>query len=72
MKTYSITIPDNKEKVFIEWMKNLAFVKQIEQLSSDIDIPEEHKQIVRQRIKKMEEHPENLLSWEEVERKIKL
>lgn len=63
MKTYSITIPDNKEKVFIEWMKNLAFVKQIEQQSNSIDIPEEHKEIIRQRIKTTRK--KDMLDWEQ-------
>jgi hypothetical protein len=38
----------------------------------DINIPEEHKQMVRERLQRMEEHPENCLSWEDIERKIKL
>ena len=38
----------------------------------EINIPEEHKKIVRQRLKRMEEHPENSLSWEDIEHKIKL
>ncbi len=63
LKTYSITIPYNKEKVFIEWMKKLDFVKRIEQQSS-LDIPEEHKEIVRQRIKNTSK--EDLLDWDEV------
>jgi len=55
--------------------------KEKEQLSSvlwdeireeDIVIPEEHKKIVRQRLKQMEEHPDNYLIWEDIERKIKL
>jgi hypothetical protein len=71
MKTYSITIPDNKESLFIEWMKSISFVKKIE-IVSDIDIPEEHKQLVRQRIKQMEEHPESMMSWEDFEKEIKL
>ena len=71
MKTYSITIPDNKENLFIEWMKSVSFVKKIEDIS-DIDIPEEHKQLVRQRMKQMEEHPESMLSWEDIENKTKL
>lgn len=36
------------------------------------DIPEEHKQEVRNRIKEMEEHPESRLTWEEIESKIRL
>lgn len=38
----------------------------------DIDIPEEHKLIARQRLKRMEEQPESCLTWEDIERKIKL
>lgn len=38
----------------------------------EMDIPEGHKKIVRQRLKRMEEHPESCLSWEDIERKIKL
>ena len=38
----------------------------------EIDIPEEHKQIVGQRLKRMEEQPESCLTWEDIERKIKL
>ena len=38
----------------------------------EINIPEGNKKIVRQRLKQMEEHPENCLSWEDIERKIKL
>jgi len=38
----------------------------------EIYIPEEHKQIVGQRLKRMEEQPESCLTWEDIERKIKL
>ena len=40
--------------------------------NQEISIPEEHKQIVRQRLKSMEEQPESCLTWEDIERKIKL
>ena len=39
----------------------------------DIDnmiIPEEDKQIVKERIKKYENNPESYLSWNEIERKM--
>lgn len=39
---------------------------------SEIGIPEEHKQIVEQRLKRMEEQPESCLNWEDIERKIRL
>ena len=38
----------------------------------EIYIPEGHKKIVRQRLKRMEEHPGSSLSWEDFEHKIKL
>ena len=52
-------------------MKSISFVKKIE-ASTTIDIPEEHKEIVRNRIQKMEENPESCLSWEDIDREIKL
>jgi len=39
---------------------------------TEIDIPETHKRVVRNRIKEMDEHPESRLSWEEIESKIRL
>jgi len=38
----------------------------------DIVITEKHQNIVRNRLKKMEEQPESGLSWKEIEKKIKL
>lgn len=37
----------------------------------DIFIPEGHKKIVRQRLKRMAENPEASLNWEDIEHKIK-
>ena len=71
MKNFTITIPDNKENIFIEMMKSISFVKKVEQ-ANDISIPEEQQEIVRNRIQRMEEHPESCLTWEEIECKIKL
>lgn len=39
---------------------------------TEIDIPEEHKQIVKRRLIRMEDHPESCLSWEDLESKIRL
>jgi hypothetical protein len=36
----------------------------------DTIIPEEHKQIVRERIKKYENSPDSYLSWNDIERKM--
>lgn len=38
----------------------------------EIDVPEGHKKIVRQRLKHMESHPESSITWEDIERNIKL
>ena len=42
----------------------------MEQDIDDIVIPEAHKQIVRERIKKYENSPDSYLSWNDIERKI--
>jgi hypothetical protein len=41
-----------------------------EQNIDDIVIPEEHKMIVRERIKKYENSPEGYLSWDDIEHKM--
>ena len=41
-----------------------------EQNIDDITIPETHKQIVRERIKKYENSPGSYLSWNDIERKM--
>jgi len=71
MKSFTITIQDSKESVFIEMMKSLNFVKKIEEVSDDL-IPEEHKKIVLDRLKYIEENPESCLNWEDIEQKLKL
>ncbi len=38
----------------------------------NIEIPEEHKNIVRERIKRSEQDPSRLLNWDEVKHKIEL
>jgi hypothetical protein len=66
----AVTIPENKEALFIEFLKSISFVKGFETLDN-FTIPEEHKQIVRQRIKASEADPSRLLNWDEVKSKIK-
>jgi hypothetical protein len=52
--------------------QKLSSVLWDETREEEVFIPEEHKKIVRQRLKRMEESPETNLSWEDIERKIKL
>jgi hypothetical protein len=71
MKQYTITIPDNKASSFVDMMKSITYVKNIED-NTEIDIPEEHKNIVRERIKKSDQDPSRRFNWDEVKHKIKL
>lgn len=71
MKSFTISIPDNKEDIFIEIMKSISFVKNIK-VEISADISQEHKDIVRKRIKNLEEHPESCLEWEDIEKRIQL
>jgi len=66
MTQFTISITDNKAKIFLEFMRNLPFVKKSESLDSGFIIPQEHKTIVRDRIRKSEENPEILLDWDDV------
>ena len=52
--------------------QQLSSVLWDETREDETHIPENHKKIARQRLKRMEEHPESCLSWEDIERKIKL
>lgn len=50
--------------------QQLSEVLEAEQNVDDILVPEEHKQIVRERIKKYENSPNSYLSWNDIERKM--
>lgn len=50
--------------------QQLSEVLWTEQNIEDIVIPEEHKQTVRERIKKHENNPGSYLSWDDIERKL--
>ena len=39
---------------------------------TEIEIPEEHKELVRKRIQKSNQNPEQLLDWDEVKDNFKL
>ena len=65
MKQFTILIPDSKANIFLEFMRSISFIKKIEEVSDSI-IPEEHKKLVRERIKKSTENPERLLDWDKV------
>jgi hypothetical protein len=70
MKQFTITVADNKERLFMELMKSLSFVKKIKALAVSNDIPEEHKTIVRKRIASTK--PEEQLNWDDVKDNFRL
>jgi hypothetical protein len=69
MKQITLHIPENKYHFFIELLKNFDYVKFEE---TEIDIPEEHKNIVRERMKASQADPSRLLNWENAKHRLKV
>jgi len=69
MKQITVTIPDNKESLFMELMKNLSFVKNVER-NENSDIPEWHKPVIDQRMNNYKENPDSYRDWDEVQKEI--
>lgn len=67
MKHISLSVPDDKYKFFMELIQNLDFVK-----LEEVDIPEEHKALVRKRIEASNKNPDQLLDWDQVQDSLKL
>jgi hypothetical protein len=61
MKEVTLKIPDQKFDFFMKLVKELGF-----EVSEKVEIPEEHKEVVRERIKQSEENPQRLVDWDEV------
>ena len=58
MKEVTLRIPDKKFGFFMELIKQLGF-----EVSEEVEIPEEHKDIVRERIKTSK--PEEKVDWKD-------
>jgi hypothetical protein len=65
MKEITLKIPENKFRFFMELIANLGF-----ETIEDVEIPEEHKAIVRERIKNSK--PEDLIPWKEARKQLKI
>lgn len=63
MKKVTLHVPDQKFDFFVNLIKELGF-----EISENLDIPEEHKQIVRERIES--ENPEERVSWESARKRL--
>jgi hypothetical protein len=64
MKEVTLRIPDNKYQFFMELVRNLGFEN-----AEVLNIPEEHKVIVRERIKNSK--PEELIPWQEARKQLR-
>lgn len=67
MKHISVSVPDDKYKFFLELIQSLNFVT-----LEEVDIPEEHKALVRKRIEISNKNPDQLLDWDQVQDNFKL
>ncbi len=61
MKEIILRIPDDKVDFVLELIEELGLEK-----TDELEIPEAHKEIIRERIRKSKENPDRLLNWEEV------
>ena len=64
MKEVTLKIPDNKLRFFMELINQLGF-----EAIGEVEIPEEHKDIVRQRIHSAK--PEDMIPWNEARKRLK-
>jgi hypothetical protein len=62
MKEVTLKIPESRLTFFMELVEQLGF-----EVAGELEISEEHKAIVRDRIKKSDENPERLLDWQQVQ-----
>jgi len=62
MKEITLRILDNKIKFFMELFSQLGL-----EVTEKTEIPEEHKQIVLERIKRSEQNPDRLRDWDQVQ-----
>jgi hypothetical protein len=63
MKEVTLKIPDQKFDFFVNLMKELGF-----EISEQSDIPEAHKQIVRERIESKK--TDQMIEWEEARKQL--
>ena len=69
MTQFSITVPDNKLNFFIELINSIDFLK-INEKNILPEIPEWHKPIIDENLKKYYENPENVVDWEVAQKEI--
>lgn len=68
MKHVTVHIPENKYPFFMELLKSFEYLTVEE---GDLEISEEHKNIVRERIKASDADPSRLLDWDKAKHQLK-
>jgi hypothetical protein len=73
MKEITIQIPDAKVDFFLELLDKYKLGVQVGKIQEDdMVIPEFHKAIVMERIKRYEDDPTRILKWDKVRKDFKL
>jgi len=67
MKEITLKIPEERLSFFMELVEQLGF-----EIAGELEISEDHKALVRERIKKSDQDPGRLLDWEEVQNNFRL
>lgn len=75
MTKYTITVSDNKAKEILNYLKSQEGVKveaHYEILEDEIILEDWHKEIIDERLKSVQDHPEKLVDWKTIENNIRL
>ncbi len=67
MKEITLKIPEERLSFFMELVEQLGF-----EIAGELEISEDRKALVRERIKKSDQDPGRLLDWEEVQNNFRL
>ena len=68
MKHLTIEVKDNQYGFLMELLNKFSFVKVIEEPTDEVVIPEWHKKIVKERLKKYKADPARALNWDKVKK----
>lgn len=67
MKEITLKIPESRLAFFMELVEQLGF-----EVAGELEISEEHKALVRERIRRSDQDPDRLLDWEEAQDNFRL
>ena len=70
MKQLVLNIPDNEYNFILKLLKSFSFVEFKTTTESDVDIPVNQKDIVRERAQEYNSNPQNIIEWEDIDNNI--